>query len=283
MACLGGICFLRIWGLGVVRIVSEKSGCPSNCCPQNFVLPPPPEKGSKWGHTVEISRKSSKLALFPGGGNAILWTKRFYAHLHRKKEASNSKQKTHPNGSLQSLGPIGSLVSSHSLCCHALRTMEICRWNIDSFTRWLLPQFADRKWCSTEPISSRPDPCSVDFGMVNSQILIWILLWIFWWIFSSCFFQGKGPKKSTKNSPANSQTHPHLHSPVCVGSNGGHPQREGTNLGMFVPIWLVLRRCEATNLGVFDLCHFALISPYSNGAVQTRVGLELADQRTQLY
>ena len=46
---------------------------------------------------------------------------------------------------------------------------------------------------------------------------------------------------------------------------------------MFVPIRLVLRRCEATNLGVFDLWHFALISPYSNGAVQIRVGLELAD------
>ena len=40
---------------------------------------------------------------------------------------------------------------------------------------------------------------------------------------------------------------------------------------MFVPIWLVLRRCEATNLGVFALGHFALISPYSNGAVQIRV------------
>ena len=44
---------------------------------------------------------------------------------------------------------------------------------------------------------------------------------------------------------------------------------------MFVPIWLVLRRREATNLGVFD--PFALMSPYSNGAVQIRVGLELAD------
>ena len=48
-------------------------------------------------------------------------------------------------------------------------------------------------------------------------------------------------------------------------------------MGVFVPIWLVLRRCEDTNLGVFDLCHFALISPYSNGAVQIRVGLELAE------
>ena len=73
------------------------------------------------------------------------------------------------------------------------------------------------------------------------------------------------------------QTHPNLHSPVWVGSNGRRPQREGTNLGVFVPIWLVLPRCEATNLGVFVLCHFALISPYSNGAVQIRVGLELAE------
>ena len=48
-------------------------------------------------------------------------------------------------------------------------------------------------------------------------------------------------------------------------------------MGVFVPIWLVLPRREATNLGVFVLCHFALISPYSKGAVQIRVGLELAD------
>ena len=74
------------------------------------------------------------------------------------------------------------------------------------------------------------------------------------------------------------QTHPNLHSPVSVGSNDGRPQREGTNLGVFVPIWLVLPRCEATNLGVFVLCHFALVSPHSNdGAVQIRVGLELAE------
>ena len=38
-----------------------------------------------------------------------------------------------------------------------------------------------------------------------------------------------------------------------------HPQREGTNLGVFVPIWLVLPRREATNLGVFDLCHLDLL------------------------
>ena len=31
-------------------------------------------------------------------------------------------------------------------------------------------------------------------------------------------------------------------------------------------------------VGVFDLCHFALISPYSNGAVQIRVGLELVEK-----
>ena len=47
---------------------------------------------------------------------------------------------------------------------------------------------------------------------------------------------------------------------------------------MFVPIWLVLRRCEATNLGVLDLCYIALFSPYPNGAVQIRVGLELAEK-----
>ena len=38
-----------------------------------------------------------------------------------------------------------------------------------------------------------------------------------------------------------------------------HSQREGTNLGVFVPVWLVLPQCEAANLGVFDLCHFDLL------------------------
>ena len=46
---------------------------------------------------------------------------------------------------------------------------------------------------------------------------------------------------------------------------------------LFLSLWLVLPRCGATNFGVFDLCRFALISPYSNGAVQIRVGSELAE------
>ena len=55
--------------------------------------------------------------------------------------------------------------------------------------------------------------------------------------------------------------------PSLSRSNGSHPQREGTNLGVFVPIWLALPRCEATHLGVL-IC---VISTYSNGAVQLRV------------
>ena len=33
----------------------------------------------------------------------------------------------------------------------------------------------------------------------------------------------------------------------------------GYKFGCVVPIWLVLPRCEATNLGVFNLCDFALL------------------------
>ena len=61
------------------------------------------------------------------------------------------------------------------------------------------------------------------------------------------------PGRLLQRSP---NPHPHL-----SRSNGGHPHQEGRNLGVCVPVWLVLPRCEATNLGVFDL-------PYSNGAVQ---------------
>ena len=46
-----------------------------------FYPPPPAEKGRKWGKTVQISGKSSKLTLFRGGGGernfmgqTILWT-----------------------------------------------------------------------------------------------------------------------------------------------------------------------------------------------------------------
>ena len=61
---------------------------------------------------------------------------------------------------------------------------------------------------------------------------------------------------------------PEFAQPRLSRSDGGDPQREGTILGVFVPIWLVVPRCEATSLGVFDLCHFALLKrgcPNSGG------------------
>ena len=67
---------------------------------------------------------------------------------------------------------------------------------------------------------------------------------------------------------------PEFAQPGLSRSNGSHPQQEGTNLGVFVPIWLVPLRREATNLGVCLIC---VISKYSNGAVQIRVGFELAE------
>ena len=71
--------------LGATKFLSAKFGLPP---------PPPPEKGPKWEKTVQISGKSSKLTLFPGGGgeNAILWTKRFYGHL-----GVSEKPRTHKN------------------------------------------------------------------------------------------------------------------------------------------------------------------------------------------
>ena len=66
---------------------------------------------------------------------------------------------------------------------------------------------------------------------------------------------------------------PEFAQPRLSRSNDSHPQREGINLGVFISVWLVLPRYEATNLGVL-IC---IISPYSNGAVQIQVGLELAE------
>ena len=71
------------------------------------------------------------------------------------------------------------------------------------------------------------------------------------------------------------QTHPNLHSRLS-GQTAVIPSERAqicVCVCVFVPIWLVLPRCEATNLGVFDLCHFALLK---RGCVNSGV-LELAD------
>ena len=91
---------------------------------------------------------------------------------------------------------------------------------------------------------------------------------------------------------------PEFAQPGSSRSNGSHPQREGTNLGVFVPIWLVLPRCEATSLGVCVcvcvcvflcgwycpgvrpqvwVCLICVMSTYSSGAVQIRVCLKPAE------
>ena len=67
---------------------------------------------------------------------------------------------------------------------------------------------------------------------------------------------------------------PEFVQPWLSRSNGGHPQRRGTNLDVFVPAWLVLPRREATNC----VCLIRIISTYSKGAVQIQVGLELAEK-----
>ena len=76
-------------------------------------------------------------------------------------------------------------------------------------------------------------------------ICIAMLLGKSWWLWS--------PECSPPNPPEFAQ-------PRLSRLNDGRPQRQGTNLCVFVPVWLVLPRCVATNLGVFDLCHFALLN-----------------------
>ena len=59
--------------LGVHKILVRK----------NRVSSPPPEKGPKFGKNCTNQYKILKIDTFSGGGggNAILWTKRFYGHL----------------------------------------------------------------------------------------------------------------------------------------------------------------------------------------------------------
>ena len=56
-------------------------------------------------------------------------------------------------------------------------------------------------------------------------------------------FKAKKETLEESLSVSELQSHPNLHSPVFfwVGSNRGRPQRGGTNLGVFVPMWLVMR------------------------------------------
>ena len=76
---------------------------------------------------------------------------------------------------------------------------------------------------------------------------------------------------------------PQFAQPHLSTSNGSHPQREGTNLGMFVPVRLVLPRREAANLGVFDLCHFDLLKRGCAIFLGGGEGLELAERVTNMH
>ena len=83
-------------------------------------------------------------------------------------------------------------------------------------------------------------------------------------------------RAGAQNTPQQAPNPPEFAQPGLSRSNGSHrshPQREATdvpiwlvlprrwapNLGVFVPIWLALPWREATSLGVFDICHFDLL------------------------
>ena len=74
------------------------------------------------------------------------------------------------------------------------------------------------------------------------------------------------------------QTHPNLHSPVWGGQTAIIPS-ESVQIGFVCSCMAGIAQVWGYKFGVFYLCHSALISPYSNGAVRIRVGLELADAR----
>ena len=55
-------------------------------------------------------------------------------------------------------------------------------------------------------------------------------------------------------------THPNLHSPVCVGQTPVIPiERVQIWVCLFLYMSGITPRCDATNFGVFDPCHVALL------------------------
>ena len=93
----------------------------------------------------------------------------------------------------------------------------------------------------------------------------------FWWYFR--FGHPNPGKRSTWKispnfmTPLGGKKGEDLHFALLQGSCSEH-------LGVFAPTWLVLPRRKATNLGVFDPCHFALLK---RGCANSVVGLELAE------
>ena len=67
---------------------------------------------------------------------------------------------------------------------------------------------------------------------------------------------------------------PEFAQPRLSRSNGGHTHREGTTLGGC--LFLYGRLYPGAGLQIW-VCLICVISPHSNGAVQIRVALELAD------
>ena len=90
----------ELWGKlartspNVLRIRKLWESIKLKCLSAKFGFTDPPEKSQKWGKTVQISRRSSKLTLFPGGGggDAILWTTRFHGHLGVSERNSSNKR-----------------------------------------------------------------------------------------------------------------------------------------------------------------------------------------------
>ena len=66
-------------------------------------------------------------------------------------------------------------------------------------------------------------------------------------------------EKLARTVSASSKPTTELAQPGLGRLKDSHPQREGTHLGVFVSVWLVLPWRDVANLGVFDLCHFHLL------------------------
>ena len=81
----------KVMWVRFLQINEEKSGCPSNSCPLNLVLPPPPKRAQNEEKLYKNQYKILKIDTFFRGGErnfvdkTILWTFGRFLRINEEK------------------------------------------------------------------------------------------------------------------------------------------------------------------------------------------------------